>query len=1498
MPQVAGAEEETNVRVAARIRPLLPRDTAQNCCSCVTVHPNVNQVVVGTRRAFTFDLVYETDASQLKVYDGCVSQLLEGCMQGYNATVLAYGQTGVEGSGKTHTMGTGPAVGEGTDEEGIVPKVIRNSFQHIEMHKEHIDFKGLIAIREAPAGGIKVSGIHAEVCRSAEEMFRCLSDGSVQRTTGATLMNEQSSRSHSIFTLILEQRNRLKCDLGDGCIEDYYVTAKFHLVDLAGSERAKRTGAVGSRFKESVLLQDSLGGNSRTVMIACVSCADIDFEETLNTLKYAHRARNIKNKPVINHDPKQAQLAAMQDEIEALREQLQRANGTNGCAPAAAIGQEETSCNRSRVAGVLFARRRNEESEGGAFHRSLADLYTAVCNQLPAIWQGETGRPALGALCEALSQAQRLLLSEADSAEQCDVSQLPLPPYHLDTRASQQNLSEQLQSLEQHVLLKEELITELTRSEQEWGLARKQYQARMEQLQLELEDTQRQLDLVKVRLQESEKLEEQARQVNEEEKRRLERQVSEQVEALKRKQQEYARLKELRHNERKRVKDLEVEVTQMRQSQAELDRRLQAERRREAQQIQDLRRRLTREGQKVKDLEAWRARQTMAQTAHSAKVVQKPSARVPSVGARKTSEREPREPREPRERRGYTSSECGERGTAGSSRWQHLEQQLDEHIKILEATQGLEEDLRKQEALQKKREQYKNYRRTLAQHLMEEAAERLKLLESEALWLEQENDQAAASDCPTRSQQRCEEQTELQRNVQRKRSEGLSILHDIDERLEGLQDELDFRDARIAKAQQYLKSTAGTGPGSLDAELERIPAEDGKELLRRYCEKLVKLRQREKQHWQRLEAAEAQLAERAQQVKELQQVLRRQDSNATKAIAKVTKEYESRIRSLLRCWTTIAKLDSHVIHTETERAIIKRVSDIFLGPTFEFATAILLIFNLLLMAAQLQYHGIKMGHEMNYPHYDYEPEMALPGAENFFLGADVAFAIIFTLEMLIRFSKIGWLYFKNLFNWVDFVVVCSSWVELFAAALPISPTFLRMLRLGKLLRAIRVVKMSQVLESLQLLLKCIHASLRRPFLTKVPATSILVDNVGEGYSAVFIIYRCFVGFAVLNVVNAVFVQSTMKVAQADDELMSREKARTQAAYHERITALFRQVDTSGDGMIDASEFQELLQHPKLQLWLHQLEVETNDLVGLFNMLDDGDGEISLEEFESGLMRIKGIARSYDLNKLQRDISRMSSKMDMLFANSPYTRGLIREKMDRKKSLSNVEQVRRDNQYYKAVNRELKRRLRSLLEQRGEADAEPAPFWERLEVQCQAEAQTLLEPSLDSIWEMLREGEEMMQLAQARSALGAQEIQQYWNQRCKPVFKREAVEDPPWQHLEKAKVSFCPDPKTLGVKFTAIYEKTPEDSKAFASVNAGNGKKLKVGGGTINLQFAQEMLVIREHSFYGEEVARQLVLGVLDAQLADSSSPEALPEVQFAYDTDVFRQVWEALVAKK
>eukprot|EP00930_Biecheleria_cincta_P046553 TRINITY_DN32108_c0_g1_i1.p1 TRINITY_DN32108_c0_g1~~TRINITY_DN32108_c0_g1_i1.p1 ORF type:complete len:1252 (-),score=305.27 TRINITY_DN32108_c0_g1_i1:70-3825(-) len=1179
MPPSQQGEEETNVRVAARVRPLLPRETALNCCSCVTVHAGNNQLVVGTKRAFSFDTVFDGDAKQSVVYNTCAVPLLDGCMQGYNATILAYGQTG---SGKTHTMGTGQDLGEGADEEGITPKVIRQTFEYVEAHKSDGDFKvsccyleiynddlrdllqpggskHRIAVREDAAGGVKVTGIHAETCSSADEMLRCLGDGSVQRTTGATLMNEMSSRSHSIFTVIIEQRRCRSSVTGSAPAEgldENYTTAKFHLVDLAGSERAKRTGAVGSRFKESVsinsgllalgnvisalgdpakkgshvpyreskltrLLQDSLGGNSRTMMIACISSADGDFEETLNTLKYAHRARNIKNKPVVNHDPRTAQLAAMQDEIESLRSQLQRANGGSmslapDVGPSASPGRGAVSAEEvcelnakleqsQARSSELVERLAGNEAEAEALRRCLVDLYTSVCQHLPAIYQernapgSETaapspGRQALTAICETLIATHRLLDSTEGIAGgsatesgadrgQADCYRLPPLPLHLagfgtvannadcppeltgiadasatlklagtqqlgetgrlqslaevrrdsaplirkyldemhrletevalhrrrtkqlqdelkearddlqkdeeifeekmremkdladrnerleaelrelraephgaiskdannyaiqlftasDAEASSSRheeserpvsttnaedqldesctsrklLEEQLQSLSQSVRLKEDLIEELTRSEQEWGVAKAKYQQRMEQLQAELEETQHQLDEVQVQLQKSVGVEKQARLAIEEEKKRLERAVVDQVDALRRKQQEFQRLKELRTTDTRRVKDLEAEVAQMRGNQADLDRKLQAERKREGQHITDLQRRLVREGQKVKELEA-SLRQANQQTppmrrpGSSGSV---PMSRKSSSGGMDRAERG--------SSKGYppatpaSSEVLSDRGGGGSasssssgSRWQRFEQQLDEHIKILEVSQGLEEDLQKQDALLKKREQYLSYQRKIAARdatEQQEAKDRLAQLEAEIQRQERVADSESMD--PTERQAQAEvrlalkkEHVEFQRTVQKKRAEGLSILHDIDERLEGLQDELDFREARIARARAMLEAM-DSGTGSLHAELERLPAEDGKELLRRYCEKLVKLRQREKQHWQRLAASEAQLEERGRQVAELQQVLRRQDSNSTKAIAKVTKEYENRIRQLLR----------------------------------------------------------------------------------------------------------------------------------------------------------------------------------------------------------------------------------------------------------------------------------------------------------------------------------------------------------------------------------------------------------------------------------------------------------------------------------------------------------------------------------------------------------------------------------------------------------------------
>ncbi|XP_046997793.1 kinesin-like protein KIF21A isoform X1 [Schistocerca americana] len=220
-----------------------------------------------------------------------------------------------------------------------------------------------IKIHEDAEGGIYVVGVTMKSVSSAEEALQCLRLGALSRTTASTQMNAQSSRSHAIFTLHIKQQRLVKVETDDdenptdGGKEFETLTAKFHFVDLAGSERLKRTGATGERAREGIsincgllalgnvisalgdksrkvthvpyrdskltrLLQDSLGGNSRTVMIACVSPSDRDFMETLNTLNYANRARNIKNRVVINQDKSSRTIVLLRQEIQQLQLEL------------------------------------------------------------------------------------------------------------------------------------------------------------------------------------------------------------------------------------------------------------------------------------------------------------------------------------------------------------------------------------------------------------------------------------------------------------------------------------------------------------------------------------------------------------------------------------------------------------------------------------------------------------------------------------------------------------------------------------------------------------------------------------------------------------------------------------------------------------------------------------------------------------------------------------------------------------------------------------------------------------------------------------------------------------------------------------------------------------------------------------------------------------------------------------------------------------------------
>ncbi|XP_039049950.1 kinesin-like protein KIN-4A isoform X1 [Hibiscus syriacus] len=402
--EAAAASEDCCVKVAVHVRPLIGDEKLQGCKDCVAVTPGKPQVQIGTH-SFTFDHVYgSTGSPSSSMFEECIVPLVDGLFQGYNATVLAYGQTG---SGKTYTMGTGFKDGCQT---GLIPQVMNALFAKIESLKHQIEFqlhvsfieilkeevrdllvstplnksdttspnagkvhvpgKPPIQIRESSNGVITLAGSTEVSVSALKEMAACLEQGSLSRATGSTNMNNQSSRSHAIFTITLEQMRKLNPISGDGSPNDImseeYLCAKLHLVDLAGSERAKRTGSDGMRFKEGVhinkgllalgnvisalgdekkrkegahvpyrdskltrLLQDSLGGNSRTVMIACISPADINAEETLNTLKYANRARNIQNKPVVNRDPMSNEMLKMRQQLEYLQAELCARGGSD-----------------------------------------------------------------------------------------------------------------------------------------------------------------------------------------------------------------------------------------------------------------------------------------------------------------------------------------------------------------------------------------------------------------------------------------------------------------------------------------------------------------------------------------------------------------------------------------------------------------------------------------------------------------------------------------------------------------------------------------------------------------------------------------------------------------------------------------------------------------------------------------------------------------------------------------------------------------------------------------------------------------------------------------------------------------------------------------------------------------------------------------------------------------------------------------------------------------
>ncbi|KAI8097252.1 uncharacterized protein BX664DRAFT_356510 [Halteromyces radiatus] len=376
-----------NIKVVVRCRPLNARELARGATCLVKMEGNQtilqNPKVNDDIKAFTFDRSYwsagnKTDsdyADQETVYNDVGREWLDHAFAGYNCCIFAYGQTG---SGKSFSM-----MGYGPD-KGIIPRTCSDLFDrihhlsstqqnfqvevsYIEIYNERV--RDLLnprtkhlKVREHPILGPYVEDLSRLVVKSFDDIEHLMDEGNKARTVAATNMNETSSRSHAVFTIILTQKS-----MDEKTNQSTEKVSRFSLVDLAGSERANSTGASGMRLKEGAninrslttlgkviaglaeqtnttsttnsksnkkkdsfipyrdsvltwLLKDSLGGNSKTAMIAAISPAD--FDETLSTLRYADQAKKIKTKAVVNEDPNVRLIRELKTEIQTLKQSL------------------------------------------------------------------------------------------------------------------------------------------------------------------------------------------------------------------------------------------------------------------------------------------------------------------------------------------------------------------------------------------------------------------------------------------------------------------------------------------------------------------------------------------------------------------------------------------------------------------------------------------------------------------------------------------------------------------------------------------------------------------------------------------------------------------------------------------------------------------------------------------------------------------------------------------------------------------------------------------------------------------------------------------------------------------------------------------------------------------------------------------------------------------------------------------------------------------------
>lgn len=358
-------------------------------------------------------------------------------------------------------------------------------------------------------------------------------------------------------------------------------------------------------------------------------------------------------------------------------------------------------------------------------------------------------------------------------------------------------------------------------------------------------------------------------------------------------------------------------------------------------------------------------------------------------------------------------------------------------------------------------------------------------------------------------------------------------------------------------------------------------------------------------------------------------------------------------------------------------------------PVVDCTMSILILCNALVFAVEAQYRGFELADDLN---LSTNGRATWLGVQDIFTVLELAFGITFTVEVALRLFAEGSSFFKEAWNWLDGMVISVWLLEKLVTNLPVNSQILRLARLFRLLRLLRLVRRIQEFDALFLMTTAIRSSVTvlgwtmallficqllfalvvqqilfgfyfdpnaanqeaqlrvyeyfgtftRSLLSLFeltlanwpPVCRLLVEEVSEWWLLMCLLHKLTMGFAVIGVINAVLMQETFKVAYLDDTVMVREKMRTMRAHVAKMSELFHEADTSGDGKLDFEEFKQILKKHEVKVWLSAMELDVSNVKELFTMLDTGgDGRLSADELVQGVSRLRGSGRAQDVRKI-------------------------------------------------------------------------------------------------------------------------------------------------------------------------------------------------------------------------------------------------------------------------